>query len=237
MCGRFTLTSADLDAIARELEARIAPQLAQAHRPRFNVGPTMHHVVITRDGENRQIRAAQWGFSRPGATSQPPLINARSETAAEKNTFRAAFATGRCGVITDGFFEWGGAQGRRTPHWFRRPDGGVLILAGLLRHHPGNETPQFVILTTESNRTLSKVHDRMPVVIPPEQLATWLAPVPSDPAARLPFLEALEAQLAPAPDDALVGTPVSTRVNDVRNDDPGCLQADSSPAQLDLLPG
>jgi putative SOS response-associated peptidase YedK len=217
MCGRFTLTVADVESLARELGAELDRVRAAPYRPRYNAAPSdLHWVVRLRDGR-RRLSPARFGFPRPG---KPPLINARSETADSLPSFRDAFRGGRCLVPVDGFYEWLEEGGRKRPRWLHRPGGGLLLLAGLCREREG--VLAFAILTTEANRTVRGLHGRMPAILSPGDAAAWLErPDPG--------------LLVPAPEGWLEARPVSPRVNSVSNDDPACLEPVGPEAQGRLL--
>jgi len=223
MCGRVTLTKSGIREIADELEAEVADEDLASYRPRYNVAPSDTHWILEMGagGDRRVLLPAVWGYVT--ATGRP-LINVRGEQAGSGGGFRHAFAERRCAVVTDGFYEW---TKDHRPFWFHRTDGGLILLAGLYQDAgAGNAAgkmvekvagkvarPRFTILTTRPNRVVGAVHDRMPVVLPPDAVAEWLAgPAPS--AARL---------IATAPEDALAVTAVSKRVSSVKNDDPECL--------------
>ena len=147
-------------------------------------------------------------------------INARAETLDKRSAFRDAFKTRRCVVPADGFVEWIGPKAARQPIWFHRRDGGLLLFAGLYEYWqpaPGEWESTFTIVTTATNSTIEPVHDRMPVILPEMVVDEWLHPRPND-------IAGLKALLVPAGDGLLLGTPVSPRVNSVKNDDPACLQ-------------
>jgi putative SOS response-associated peptidase YedK len=208
-----------------------------SYRPRYNVAPTDRHIILRPkavEGAHREcaggisppvLTMARWGFPRE-AKRGAPHINARSETAPFRNTFRDAFVNRRCAVPADGFFEWEKPSGR--PIWFHRPDGKLLLFAGLYeegRGADGGAERRFVVLTTPANALVSPVHDRMPAILSREEAAAWLdAPV--------------QSLLRPAPADLLIATPVSRRVGSVKNDDPDCLRPDQqthSGTQLGLF--
>ena len=216
MCGRITLTSPDVAQVAKLLEARVLPSDAARYRPRFNAAPTDEHWIVLLSGEGRVLVPAVWGF-------KGGIINARAETAARR--FEQAFYGRRAIVAADGFYEWTGPRADRRPLWFRPRDGGLLYLAGLAEEQPDGRLA-FVILTTEASGAVSPVHDRMPVVLSKEKVSPWLQKPDS-------------GLLVPAPDDALVATEVSRKVNDVKNDDPSLLErldpATAGPEQLGLF--
>jgi putative SOS response-associated peptidase YedK len=222
MCGRFTLTVPDYETLARALGVDPYGELAETYRPRFNLPPMDPHWILrVRDGQ-RQLVPARWGLVPSWAKSAVDAakrINARAESLRSKNTFRGAFEQRRCVIPADGFFEWTGAKGKRMPVWFRPPDRELLFFAGLYESWRDPETAAwtktFTIITTGPNDLVAPVHDRMPAVLAPDDLERWMSPQ-SD-------LDEAYALLKPAPEGSLVGIPVSARVNDVRNDDPGCL--------------
>lgn len=191
--------------------------------PRYNIAPTQDALVIRRHPETGQRSAdmLRWGLL-PGwakdASGGARMINARAETVADKPSFRAAFAKRRCLVPADGFYEWQTLpRGARQPWLIARADGDLFSFAGLWegwRAPDGTIVRSFTIITTEANAGLRPIHERMPVILPPEVYTAWLDPAtPAD--------DAL-AMLRPAPDDLLTAYRVSTRVNNVRNDDPEC---------------
>lgn len=211
MCGRFTLTEKDLVRLAHALGAAVAPDLAAAWRPRFNVAPGQD-VLLLRDARGLRLERARFGLPGPG----PLRFNARVETAAERPAFRAAWATRRCVVPADGFYEWEGGAGERRPVWFHDPARRPLLFAALFGEEDGQLG--FSILTAPARGPVAALHDRMPVLVPPAGLGAWLAGGPPP----------------PAPEDALAGAPASPRVNAVANDDEACL-APPRERQLKLL--
>jgi putative SOS response-associated peptidase YedK len=233
MCGRFTLTVPDYETLAEALGVAPFAELAETYRPRYNLPPMDPHWVLrVRDGA-RQLVPARWGLVPSWAKSvvdAAKRINARAETLRDKPTFRAAFERRRCVVPADGFFEWVGPKGKRQPIWFRPPDGGLLYFAGLYesRRDPATDTwsKTFTIITTPPNDLVAPVHDRMPAVLAADAIDAWMTP-----GAAEPELEAAYALLRPAPPGALVAIPVSSRVNDVANDDPGCLEPPEAPSE------
>lgn len=229
MCGRFTMTRTDFDEIADELDAAPRPEDAILYRPRYNIAPTDPHWIVRAKREERQLLPARWGLVNswaPDMKGAARQINARSETAMTARAFRDAFASRRCVVPADGFFEWKGAKDARRPIWFHPPDGQLLLFAGLYESWQDKATQEwtrtFTILTTEANETVEPVHDRMPVILSRDALDGWLF-VPPDEAKRSAYAKDVRELLRPAPPGVLVATEVSSRVNSVKNDDAGCL--------------
>jgi putative SOS response-associated peptidase YedK len=218
MCARFTLTRPDLSGVARLLGAELDPNDAAAWCPRYNVAPGQQAFVARAAGGRVRLAPARFGFAgRKGRL----VANARSETAGRLPMFRQPLREGRCVVPSDGFFEWQGGGGRRFPLWYHRPDGDLVLMAGLVRPAPDGGL-EFVILTTPPNEEVRGVHDRMPALLSSEEAVAWLAgPEP--------------APLRPAAEGGLEARPVSPRVNSVANDDPDCLAPPPSPRQLGLL--
>ena len=225
MCGRFTLTEGNAERIAEMLDVPVAQVEAANLRARWNVAPTDEHPVLRLKYEDRELLPARWGlipFGSKDAKRAFRQINARAETLEKRPAFRNAWNKHRrCAVPIDGFFEWVGPKDARQPIWFHRPDHRIFFLAGLYeswRPTPDDWQRTFTIITTEPNALVTPIHDRMPVILPDDLLDDWLFQGNED-------VEAARTFLTPAPDDGeLVATPVSPRVNSVRNDDPACVE-------------
>ena len=230
MCGRFTLTRRDFDALAAELGAEAPPDVGSLYRPRYNIAPTNWHWLLRNEHERRELLPARWGLvnswakDAKGAARQ---INARGETAPKSRAYRPAFLARRCAIPADGFFDWIGAQAARRPIWFHAPDGALMLFAGLYESWLDPDTNEwirtFTILTTDANETVAPVHDRMPVILPSERVDDWLF-VPAEERER--YAETVAGLLRPAEVGVLVATEVSPRVNSVANDDEACLTPD-----------
>lgn len=205
MCGRFNLTIPDFEQLARLLGVDPDPQLAAHYRPRYNVPPSDQHWIVTpKDEHARTLLPAKWGLGE----KKLPLVRGTP------NLLRGSFASRRCVIPTSGFFEWEGEKGARKPHWFHPADPNALVLLGAVYGEADNGF-NFAIITTAANDTVAKVHDRMPVVVPSNELDTWLRGDPAE-ASKL---------IKPAPEKLLVDTEVSQRLNSARNDDAACLEA------------
>jgi putative SOS response-associated peptidase YedK len=189
--------------------------------PRYNVAPTQPlMVVLQRADEGRVVEQHRWGLIPSFAVSAKDgakRINARAETVATSPAFRASFAKRRCIVPSDGFYEWRRTGGQRQPFYLHPPEDGVLAMAGLWSVWKDPETGKWVVsaavVTTDANRLVASLHDRMPVLLPREAWDGWLDPEVDDG-------DYLRSLLVPAPDDVLAVIAVSARVNDVRNEGP-----------------
>lgn len=222
MCGRFLLT-APPEALQRLFGFLELPNLA----PRYNIAPSQAVAAMLLDAAaERHFTWLRWGLVPAWSKGDiAPLINARSETVAEKPSFRDAFARRRAVVFADGFYEWR-QGGNRQPYCIRLTDNAPFALAAIWEPvaEAGEAEParSCALLTTEANSKMAEVHHRMPVILTPEQIGPWLDPAsPRD---------ALEALLKPLPDAAVTLTPVSKRVNAVREDDAGLLDEEELPA-------
>jgi len=167
----------------------------------------------------RQFALVRWGFL-PAWVKDPKsfalLINARGESVLDKPAYRAAMKRRRCLIPADGFYEWQAAGNRKRPHFVRAKDGAPLAFAGLWETWTGpngEELETATIVTTRANRTLPPIHERMPVIVPPEAFDLWLdcANVDAETAAAL---------IAPAREDLLEAYEISPAVNRVANDNP-----------------
>ena len=230
MCGRITLTSSAREIAQHfELDASDAPA---ALTPRFNIAPSQEVAAVRIASSGRRVLSLErWGLV-PGWADDPAignrLINARAESVATKPAFRDALRKRRCIVPADGFYEWSGHGAERSPFVFRRRDGQLLGIAGLYERwigEGGEVIDSCTLITTHANDTLAPFHDRMPVLLAPGDYGRWLDRSQQEPDAVLPLL-------VPGPPDWLVPTPVSTRINDPRNDDPGCLIAEPRTGSL-----
>ena len=227
LCGRFTL-SASGEELAAEFELPEPFELA----PRYNIAPTQDVASVVQDADGaRRLTSHRWGlvpFWAKDPSVGPRMINARSETVAEKPAFRDSLRERRCIVPADGFYEWSKGGASRGPHWIHPRQKQLLGMAGLWatwKSPEGVVIESCTLLTTAANSVLRPLHDRMPVILPRERYAQWLDPACREPSELLPLLR-------PCPDDWLDCRPVGPEVNDVRFDDASCLQP---PAQTNLF--
>lgn len=216
MCGRFTLTAGPETLQDAFPQFHMPPQM----RPRFNIAPTQPIAVVPNDGR-AAVDFFVWGLI-PSWAKDPSIgsrmINARAEALAEKPSFRAAYKRRRCLVLADGFFEWAALPGGKgkTPHYIMLKSGAPFAMAGLWEQWfapDGSEIKSATIITTDPNLLIAHLHNRMPVILPPEAYSRWL-----DPAERAPAT--LQDLLAPFPAERMAFHPVSTAVNSPANDVP-----------------
>ena len=240
MCGRF-VSSSTPDEIAQYFDAS-PPAPEAALEPSWNVAPTNDVYVVLETGDVRKVAPLHWGLVPFWAKSPAvgnKMINARAETIAEKNAFKQAFKKRRCIIPADGFYEWKAIPGQRVkqPYFIHRGDGEPLAFAGLWEEwrpkdaqgESGNETLRSTtILTTSANETMAPVHDRMPVILPPDAWDRWLSD-DSDTA----DLAVLAQLLVPAPEHLLVMHPVARDVGNVRNKGPHLIEPVSPAATTD----
>lgn len=220
MCGRFTLTTpASALALAFGLEA------PEAITPRYNIAPTQVVAIIRAASSARRLTQARWGLIPSWAKDAAigaRLINARAETVAEKPSFRRALRAQRCLIPADGFFEWSTEGRTKQPYLIRLAGAPAFGFAGLWESwrppDGGAAVESCTIVTTEAHPTLRRLHDRMPVILPPESHGPWLDPDRHDP-------EEFRRWLVPCTWAELTVQPVSRLVNDARRDGPECLSA------------
>ena len=219
MCGRFTIML-EADDLREALDLGAIPE---DWRPRFNLAPSQPAGVVV-DPSTRNLGWMKWGLV-PGWAKDPEignrLINARSETLAEKPSFRQAFARRRCLIPADGFYEWqhpAGGKGRGRPHHIHLASGQPFFLAGLWERWQTKKTEPlltFTIITTQANELIASIHDRMPVILTGEMAWDWLQPHSIDELARF---------LRPYPARYMEIVPVSFAVNNPANDLPACAE-------------
>jgi putative SOS response-associated peptidase YedK len=237
MCGRLVVVVPDLSELVAPYA--VAQNSAGAWQPRFNLAPTQTAPVITNEAV-RRLDLLRFGFVSAwpgGPRNGRHLINARVETVAKLRSFRRALALRRCIVPVSGYYEWQTLAGRKRPHFIHTHDGTLLSLAGVWERwqaHDGQTLEGFVVLTRPAAGFLRDIHDRMPLVVPAQQIEHWLDPQERDAESLAPVLQALPAL------DLWTTHEVSPLVNTASNDSPECLASYTAPApapdrQLDLF--
>jgi len=213
VCGRYALYT-DPETLMTLFELSDVPKDLVPH---YNIAPSQEVPAVRgRADGGRELVRLKWGLVpswSKAVTGGYKMINARSETAALRPAFCAALARRRCLLPADGFYEWRRAGGGpAVPYFIHRRDGQPMALAGIWERWSGEgvTVESCAILTTAANEAVAPVHDRMPVLVAPADLARWL-----DPAAPAPA-----DLLVPAPPGDLALHPVGLAVNSPRNDAP-----------------
>ena len=223
MCGRFTL-SKDLQQVEQRFEA-----VAQAgqFRSTYNAAPTQGLPVVTNQ-QRDALRFFRWGLIphwAKDASIGNKMINARAETLTEKPSFKKLIDRKRCLVVSDGFYEWkkledAASRRGKQPYRITLASGDLFAFAGLWEEWADRETgevvPSFSIITTDANQLVREVHDRMPVILRPEDEARWL----QDGLATSVYLNLLK----PYPAAEMDKYPVAELVNSPRNNSPDLMQ-------------
>ncbi len=219
MCGRFIFTSNlerlqlafDLDLIRAEVN------------PSYNVAPTQPVLTVVRRDEQNVLEAMRWGLIPVWAKDESigsRMINARAETVAEKSTFKRLLKSRRCLIVADGFYEWQKDGSSKVPMFVQLKTGEPFGFAGLYdtwRSAEGEGITSCTIITTTPNALMKPIHNRMPVILPPEAHGAWLDPARQDPSE-------LQAYLKPYAAAKMKAWPVSPLVNSPRNNSPDCIR-------------
>lgn len=222
MCGRYTLTQ-PREAIATTfgLDSETLPDIA----PRYNIAPSQPVAIIRAESQTLtpQLTHVVWGLI-PFWAKDPKigykLINARGETVAEKPSFKAALKYRRCLIPADGFYEWQRRSSGKQPYYFQLRDRHLFAFAGLWEHWQspdGSEIESCTIITTAANEVLRPVHDRMPVIIPPQHYNQWLDLENQKP-------QDVASLLQPYTAETMMSYPVHPQVNNARYDQADCIQ-------------
>ncbi|MCC6484430.1 MAG: SOS response-associated peptidase [Armatimonadetes bacterium] len=229
MCGRYTLTEVSPEALRKIFLLQHVPEL----RPRYNIAPSQDIAVIRegRDTGARNVEMLHWGLIPSWAKEEKignRMINLRAETVAQKPGFKGAFRYRRCLIPADGFYEWAlpDSSPRKQPVYIRRIDAQPFAFGGLWDRWvspDGADIESCTIITTQPNNLISPLHDRMPVIIGPQNYAEWLSPENHD-------TQTLLRLLAPSPSEELEAYPVSPIVNNPRNEDPACIAPLAQPS-------
>jgi putative SOS response-associated peptidase YedK len=220
MCGRFALFSSP-SMLARRFGTETTPGM----EARYNIAPSQAIPIVRKEGDERRFAMAHWGlipFWAKDAKIGYSMINARAETVAEKPAFRTAFKQRRCLIPADGFYEWQALPGAKTKQpWFvslrnREP----MAFAGLWeiwKSPEGRNLESCTIIVTAANDLTQPIHERMPVILAPEDWDTWLAPHQTNP-------KILKNLLQPYPGEEMTAWRVSMSVNNPKNDSEECTE-------------
>jgi putative SOS response-associated peptidase YedK len=176
MCGRYTLTARRLRVLEERLNTTF-PELS----PRYNIAPSQPVPIVRAAEEGYELATVRWGLV-PSWAKEPKssysMINARAETIAEKLAYRTPFRRRRCLIPADGFYEWRQTNGRKEPYHIRMKNREPFAFAGLWEHWEGEGQviESCSIMVTEANELVRSIHDRMPVILAPEDYRLWLDP-------------------------------------------------------------
>ena len=232
MCGRF-IQHADPEIYA---SAFALDSLCES-APRYNVAPSQSVLAVRQDPAGRRaLVRLRWGLVpawSKGPDSRYSMINARAETVSTKPAYRTAFRQRRCLIPADGFYEWKAAGTRKLPFLIRRRDQAPFAMAGLWERwiaEDGTPLESCAIIVTDANAAVAPIHDRMPVIVAPDDYKAWLDPAYHDSAGLL-------ALLRPSDADQWTVHPVSRRVNDPRHEGPELMAAEPAIAIEPVLAG
>ena len=235
MCGRYRLSRRK--RLVEEYFGVVSEDYEWS--PRYNVAPSQPVLTIRQDVREpvRNLSTMRWGLI-PSWAKDPSIgnkaINARAETVATTPSFREPFKSQRCLIPADGFYEWQRNGNTKQPYCFEVNGGEAFAFAGLWdwwRNPQGELIESCTIVTTTPNSLVSDMHDRMPVILNPNDYDLWLDPAFRD-------ARSLSAMLRPFDAALMYRYPVGSRVNTVQNDDADCakpLDTKTSPAQSQLL--
>lgn len=221
MCGRYLVEN--FEEISETLKDLSFLQTFNVE-PNWNAAPSQQLPVIILVDGTLEMRLMHWGlipsWTKPGEKPKVTPINARSETIAEKPMFRNLVKHRRCIVPANGFYEWKRTGGPKQPYLIHMRDEPIMLMAGLWderRQDDGEPQGSYTILTGSANDAMAQIHDRMPVILHPDDAGDWMDP-------DIEELGPLEHMLQPIPDDELEMYPVSTAVNSVRNNGPELIE-------------
>lgn len=232
MCGRYSL-SVHPPAIQTRFrldQPLLPPPSPELVLPRYNVAPTQDVVIVRPNAAGDRVGAwTRWGLVPPNArdlSAGARMINARSETVFERPVFKLAAQLRRCLVPSDGFFEWKAFGRQKQPYRIMMKDGSLFGMAGIWsrwRSEDGRVVDTCSILTCPPNEVAGQFHDRMPVILREEDWPLWLD-------GTIKQREPLQHLLVPYANEEMTAVPVSRNVNDVRRDDPTCVEEVEPPA-------
>jgi len=218
MCGRYTLRT-PVDNLAERFEIDDAPSSIAAS---YNIAPTQGVATVLVEDGKRKLEMLHWGLI-PSWADDPSvgnkMINARAESVAEKPSFRKAFRNHRCLVLADGFYEWQKTGNGKQPYYIRMEDDSPFAFAGLWESWQNSrDIRSSTIITTDANDVVSPIHNRMPVILHPEDYELWLDP-------DFDEKEPLTTLLKPYPAEAMEAYPVSRSVNSPSNNEPSIIES------------
>jgi len=223
MCGRYTLRTLPKE-LARQFGVKVS-----GLKPSYNIAPTQQVAVVRLDkeGEKREFVRVRWGlvpFWADDPKTGYSLINARAETVATKRSYKRSFQQRRCLILADGFYEWKKTGDKKQPYFIHMKSDEPFAFAGIWEEWQGEagEIESCAMIVTNANELMKPVHERMPVILHPDDYDVWLDPEMQD-------TEKLQELLRAYPSEEMEMYPVRTVVNNPRNDAKDCLE----PAESD----
>ena len=223
MCGRFAYFGNGIFGY----ETLLLPEPPSIED--YNIPPSRNILTIRNSPEtgNPSYAMLHWGlvpFWSKTSKTKYILNNARAEGIEKKPSFREPLKRRRCIIPASGFYEWLRKGAQKQPHFIRRTDRGYMAMAGVWDHwqgEDGQEIESCSIITTEANKLMLEIHDRMPAILDKNDLVAWLDPGTDQ--------ERVLSVLKPCPDSWIETYPVSRRVNSVKNNGPACLEKMAEP--------
>ncbi|MBP1970623.1 putative SOS response-associated peptidase YedK [Virgibacillus natechei] len=218
MCGRYTLLADELEILQEfGLEKNI-----KSYQPSFNIAPGQNVLAIIHDGKEKRAGYLRWGLVPSWAKDEKigyKMINARSETAHKKPSFKKLMARKRCLITADSFYEWEKTDEGKQPKRIQLPDRQVFAFAGLWDKWVQEDKVIFTctILTKEANEFMQGIHHRMPIILPKNKQDEWIKPEQQSPDQAYDFLQTIK-------DDPLTAYNVNRYVNAAKNDDAACIE-------------
>lgn len=218
LCGRFSLTT-ELDALIERFQ--IDQVTIDDYSPRYNIAPSQQVPTLIRANNGNRLGTLKWGlipFWAKDPSISNKLINARSETADEKASFKHALKKRRCLILSDGFYEWKRSKNQKTPMRIQVNSGQPFAMAGLWEQWKDEDKAVYTctILTTEANEMMEDIHNRMPVIISKEAQTNWLDPSIDD-------YETIREMMRPYPAKEMSAYEVSSIVNSPKNENSSCI--------------
>ncbi|WP_449354315.1 SOS response-associated peptidase [Virgibacillus natechei] len=218
MCGRYTLLADELEILQ---EFGLHKEIG-SYQPSYNIAPGQNVLAIIHDGNAKRAGYLRWGLVPSWANDEKigyKMINARSETAHEKMSFKKLMSRKRCLIVADSFYEWKKTDDGKLPKRIQPAGRKLFAFAGLWDkwEQAGKVIFTCTILTKEANDFMQDIHHRMPIILPKNKEDDWITPLKQSPVQAHEFLQTLE-------DDELTGYNVGTYVNVAKNNDETCIE-------------
>lgn len=217
MCGRYTLLADELKII-KEFNL---DQPIDSYQPSYNIAPGQNILTVIHDGRKRRAGYLRWGLVPSWAKDEKigyKMINARSETAHEKPSFKKLMTRKRCLIIADSFYEWRKTDKEKQPKRIQLTDRQLFAFAGLWDKWVDGDRELFTctMLTKDANSFMKDIHHRMPIILPKDKEDEWISPIQQQPEEAHHFLQTLE-------DNEFKAYTVQNYVNSAKNNDENCI--------------